>query len=162
MIKTILHSTQGHTESLTGSRMQSFDTQDFMDSPLSVVSMEEEKSVSGDWVDKVMVKSHLSEEGGHSPDISYQKNRRDTSKVHPEQSLSKVAVAAHRRKSLDDGSGRHQSETTDEGEELEIEASDCSDHDYQCQENGGKVNGGGTKAKKPTQNQRQMKSPQSR
>lgn len=140
--------------------MQSFDTQDFMDSPLSVVSTEEEKSVSGDWVDKVMVKSHLSEDGGHSLDISYQENRRDTSKVYPEQSLSKVA--AHRRKSLDNSSGRNQSETTDEAEELDIEASDCSDLDYQCQENGAKVNGVGTKAKKPTQNQRQMKSPEIR
>ncbi|XP_057792007.1 kinesin-like protein KIN-14I [Salvia miltiorrhiza] len=151
---------EGQTESSTVSRMQSFDADDFMASPISVVSMEEGKSVSGDWVDKVMVKSQLGEDGSQSPEISYQKSRRDTSKVYPEQSLSKIA-ALRRDNSL----GRNQCEVaaaTDDLEYAEVEVSDESD--YQCQTNGAEKNGGGggTKAKKPTQNQRQMKSPEIR
>lgn len=158
---TFLHCPQqGQTESLAGSRMQSFDGVDFMASPISVVSTEDERSVSGDWIDKVMVKSHLGEDGGHSPDIVYQISRRDTSKVYPEQSLSKIATLRR-----DNSSGRIQfegAEASDELEYTEIEASDESG--YQCQTNGAKQKGGGggTKAKKPTPNQRQMKSPEIR
>ncbi|KAG6437767.1 hypothetical protein SASPL_102695 [Salvia splendens] len=124
---------EGQTESLAVSRMQSFDGVDFMASPISVVSTEDERSVSGDWVDKVMVKSHLGEDGGHSPDIVYQISRRDTSKAG----------------------------ASDELEYTEVEATDESD--YQCQTNGAKQKGGGgTKAKKPAPNQRQMKSPEIR
>lgn len=139
--------------------MQSFDGDDFMASPISVVSTEDEKSVSGDWVDKVMVKSHLGEDGSQSPEI-YHKSRRDTSsKVYPEQSLSRIATLRR-----ENSSGRIQCEAaaaTDELEDIVIEASDESD--YQSQTNGAKQNGGGgTKAKKPTQNQRQLKSPEIR
>ncbi|KAL1546198.1 kinesin-like protein KIN-14I isoform X2 [Salvia divinorum] len=151
--------TEEQTESLAVSRMQSFDGEDFMASPISVVSTEDERSVSGDWVVKVMVKCHLGEDGGHSPDILHQKSRRDTSKVYPEQSLSKIATVRR-----DNSSGRIQfegAEASDELEYTEVEASDESD--YQCQTNGAKQKGGGgTKAKKPTPNQRQMKSPEIR
>ncbi|XP_042046271.1 kinesin-like protein KIN-14I isoform X1 [Salvia splendens] len=150
---------QGQTESLAVSRRQSFDGVDFMASPISVVSTEDERSITGDWVDKVMVKRHLGEDGGHSPDIVYQISRCDTSKVYPEQSFSKIATLRR-----DDRSGRIQfggAEASDELEYKEVEASDESD--YQCQTNGAKQKGGGgTKAKKPTPNQRQMKSPEIR
>ncbi|KAH6819054.1 kinesin 4 [Perilla frutescens var. frutescens] len=148
---------EGLTDSSPVSRMHSFDAQDFMDSPISMVSTEEEKSVAGDWVDKVMVKN-LGEDGSQSPEISYQQNRHDNSKVYPEQSLSKIA--ALRRKSLENGLA------IDESEDFENEVSDCSDQDYQCQMNVGKINctpnGGATKAKKPTQNQKQIRIPEMR
>lgn len=155
------------------SRMQSYDDIHFMDSPLSVVSTEEEKSVSGDWVDKVMVKNQgglSGEDGSESPDVSYQKNRRDNSKVYPEQSLSKIAGL--RQKSLENGVVRNQNETaaTDESDDLEIENSDCSEIDYECHVNVPKLsstpNGGGKKSRKPTQSQKQqqqqIKSPDTR
>lgn len=120
-----------------------------MASPISLVSTEEDRSVSGDWVDKVMVKSHL---GDQSPEMC----RRDTSKVYPEHSLSKIAVLRR-----DNSLGRNQFEGAAELEYTEVEASDESD--YQWQTNGAKQNGGGgTKAKTATQNQRHMKSPEIR
>ncbi|KAL1549765.1 kinesin-like protein KIN-14G [Salvia divinorum] len=136
---------EGQTESLEVSSMHSFDGGDFMASPISVVSTEEERSVSGDWVDKVMVKSHL---GGQSPEMC----GRDTSKVCPEHSLSKIAVLKR-----DSSLGRNAAEL----EYSEVEASDGSD--YQWKTNGVKqTGGGGPKAKTATQNQRPMKSPEIR
>lgn len=164
---------QGQPDFSPVSRMQSYDDIHFMDSPLSVVSTEEEKSVSGDWVDKVMVKNQgglSGEDGSESPDVSYQKNRRDNSKVYPEQSLSKIAGL--RQKSLENGVVRNQNETaaTDESDDLEIENSDCSEIDYECHVNVPKLsstpNGGGKKSRKPTQSQKQqqqqIKSPDTR
>ncbi|XP_047961498.1 kinesin-like protein KIN-14G [Salvia hispanica] len=140
---------EGQTESLAVLSMHSFDGEDLMASPISLVSTEEDRSVSGDWVDKVMVKSHL---GDQSPEMC----RRDTSKVYPEHSLSKIAVLRR-----DNSLGRNQFEGAAELEYTEVEASDESD--YQWQTNGAKQNGGGgTKAKTPTQNQRHMKSPEIR
>lgn len=133
---------QGQPDSSPVSRRQSYDDMPFMDSPLSVVSMEEERCLSGDWIDKVMVKNQggLSGEDG-SESISYQKNIRDTL----------------REKSLENGVVGNHSETDD----LEIENSDSSEVDYECRVNVPKLNfmpnGGGTKLRKPTQNLKQIK-----
>ncbi|KAG6430239.1 hypothetical protein SASPL_108302 [Salvia splendens] len=136
---------EGQTESLAVLSMHRFDGEDLMASPISLVSTEEERSVSGDWVDKVMMKSHL---GDQSPEMC----RRYTSKVYPQHSLSKIAVLRR-----DNSLGRNQFDGAAELEYTEVEASDESV--YQWQTNGAKQNGGGgTKAKTPTQNQRHMKS----
>ncbi|KAI3445386.1 hypothetical protein Pfo_002051 [Paulownia fortunei] len=171
---------EGRSNSSSTSRMQSFDTQDLMDSPpwpplSSPGSMEEEKCVSGDWVDKVMVKkqgglsgdNHLGkwdEDGRQLPDMFYQKYGLDTSKVYPEQSLNKIS--AHRRHSLDNGLARTQYETaaTDDSDDLEAETSDSSELDYQWQQNVSRSNcmpnGVGSKVRRPSP--KQTKSPEIR
>ncbi|KAK4427623.1 Kinesin-like protein KIN-14G [Sesamum alatum] len=140
---------EGRSNPLTISRVQSFDNQDFMDSPpwpalSSPGSMDEEKCISGDWVDKVIVKkqgglsgdSNLGkwdEDGGQSPEMFYQKYNLENSKVYPVQSLNQLSD--HRRFGLDHGLGRTQCEAraNDEPDDLEAETSDCSEIDYQWQ-----------------------------
>lgn len=120
--------------------MQSFDPQDFMNSPPwpaigSPRSLDDEKSVSGDSVDKDMVKYN-------------------TSKVYPEQQLNKAS--GNIRKSLDNGLSRAQHDTID-SDDLEPETSDSSERDYRLKINVSKspstLNGGGPKARKPAPKQ---------
>ncbi|KAI3448524.1 hypothetical protein Pfo_005189 [Paulownia fortunei] len=133
------------------SRRHSLDLQDLlMNSPpwpplsSSHGLMEEEKGVSGDWIDKVMVNkadglcgyNHGGKwegDGRQSPEIFYQKQIHDTSKVIPEQSLNKIS--ARRRHSLDNGLARTLSETvaTNDSDDLEAATSDSSEPDYQWQ-----------------------------
>ncbi|KAK6159853.1 hypothetical protein DH2020_003234 [Rehmannia glutinosa] len=112
----------------------------------------EEQCVTSDWVDKVMVKKqghdHIGkwdEDGRQSPDMFYQK-------VYPEQSLNKIT--GHRRHSLDNGLGRHE---TDDSDDLEAETSDSSEIDYQWQLNvaksNGVPNGVGSKIRRPSPKQ---------
>ncbi|KAL0384782.1 UNVERIFIED_CONTAM: Kinesin-like protein KIN-14G [Sesamum radiatum] len=135
---------EGRSNPLTISRVQSFDNQDFMDSPpwpalSSVGSMEE-----GDWVDKVIVKKQGSlngdnnlvkwdEDGRQSPEMFYQKHGLENSKVYPLQSLKKLSD--HRRFSLDEGLGstQYEARASNEPHDLEAETSDCSEIDYQWQ-----------------------------
>ncbi|KAK6159848.1 hypothetical protein DH2020_003229 [Rehmannia glutinosa] len=85
------------------------------------------------------------EDGRQSPDMFYQK-------VYPEQSLNKIA--GHRRHSLDNGLGRHE---TDDSDDLEAETSDSSEIDYQWQLNvsksNGVPNGVGSKIRRPSPKQ---------
>ncbi|KAL7157714.1 hypothetical protein ABFS83_02G095700 [Erythranthe nasuta] len=151
---------EGRSNSSATSRMASFDTQDLMDSP--AWSTEEEKSVSGDWVDKVMVKKQngggLSsgeekwdeQEGGGGRNMFYNKYNLDTSKVYPEQQKSlKKQNSGQRRHSLDNGLARAQQQqnydttttpTTDDSDDFEAETSDSSELDYQWQLNVTKSN----------------------
>ncbi|KAL7120052.1 hypothetical protein ACP275_02G099200 [Erythranthe tilingii] len=151
---------EGRSNSSATSRMASFDTQDLMDSP--AWSTEEEKSVSGDWVDKVMVKKQngggLSsgeekwdeQEGGGGRNMFYNKYNLDTSKVYPEQQKSlKKQNSGHRRHSLDNGLARAQQQqnydttttpTTDDSDDFEAETSDSSELDFQWQLNVTKSN----------------------
>ncbi|KAL8545501.1 hypothetical protein ACS0TY_005593 [Phlomoides rotata] len=123
---------EGQSDSSSVSRMQSFDPQDFMNSPSSPGSLDDEKSVSSDWVDKDIVKFN-------------------TSKVYPEQQLNKTS--ANIRISLDNGLSRALHETI-QSDDLEPETSDSSEKDYRLKINVSKSpNGGGPKARKPTPKQ---------
>ncbi|KAL0357290.1 UNVERIFIED_CONTAM: Kinesin-like protein KIN-14F [Sesamum calycinum] len=137
---------EGRSNPLTISRVQSFDNQDFMDSPpwpapISPGSMEE-----GDWVDKVILKKQgdlsgdnnlvkWDEDGRQSPEMFYQKHSLENSKVYPLQSLKKLSD--HRRFSLEQGLGstQYEARANNEPDDLEAETSDCSEIDYQWQQN---------------------------
>ncbi|KAK4402155.1 Kinesin-like protein KIN-14G [Sesamum angolense] len=137
---------EGRSNPLTISRVQSFDNQDFMDSPpwpapISPGSMEE-----GDWVDKVILKKQgdlsgdnnlvkWDEDGRQSPEMFYQKHSLENSKVYPLQSLKKLSD--HRRFSLEQGLGstQYEARANNEPDDLEAETSDCSEIDYQWQHN---------------------------
>ncbi|MCD7446464.1 hypothetical protein HAX54_007777 [Datura stramonium] len=156
-------------------RRRSLDSKDFqMNSPPwpqanSPASREEDKeSVSGDWVDKIMVNKQdglsrssssrgWEEENSLSPDLLYRKCSPDSSKVHPEQPINKVA--GNKRDGQDYEASRTRSEagSVDDFDE-EAATSESSELEYPCQPNPQKVsqtpNGGtASKLKKPSPKQ---------
>ncbi|KAL2254159.1 UNVERIFIED_CONTAM: Kinesin-like protein KIN-14G [Sesamum indicum] len=167
--------TMGRSNPLTISRVQSFDNQDFMDSPpwpafSSLGSMEE-----GDWVDQVIVKKQgglsgdnnlvkWDEDGRQSPEMFYQKQSLENSKVYPLQSLKKLSD--HGRFSLDHslGSTPYEARAKSEPDHLEAETSDCSEIDYQWQLNVPRSNcmPNGVTAKVQRASPKPIKSPETR
>ncbi|XP_011087452.1 kinesin-like protein KIN-14I [Sesamum indicum] len=166
---------EGRSNPLTISRVQSFDNQDFMDSPpwpafSSLGSMEE-----GDWVDQVIVKKQgglsgdnnlvkWDEDGRQSPEMFYQKQSLENSKVYPLQSLKKLSD--HGRFSLDHslGSTPYEARAKSEPDHLEAETSDCSEIDYQWQLNVPRSNcmPNGVTAKVQRASPKPIKSPETR
>ncbi|KAK4424578.1 Kinesin-like protein KIN-14G [Sesamum alatum] len=140
------------TNSSSPSRRHSLDPQDLMNSPSwpplgSSPSLTENfKGVSRDWVDKVLMNKPNSlsgdtdlgkweEEGTKSSEIFYQKRTHNTSKVHPEQSPSKIPE--RRRHSLDNGLARtkYAQVAIDDSDDHEVATSDSSEPDNQSQIN---------------------------
>ncbi|KAL3814653.1 hypothetical protein ACJIZ3_015921 [Penstemon smallii] len=144
-LSQLQHSTSSSPErpevnnSSSTSRRHSLDAQDFaMNSPPWPVLMEDEKSVSGDWVDKVMVNKQdaLSDELDSRqllPEMFYHHH-----KVYPEQAVKNIS-SSNRRHSLDNGLARttdqYEAAVTDDSDELEAATSDSSELDYQLQVN---------------------------
>ncbi|KAK4476720.1 hypothetical protein RD792_015880 [Penstemon davidsonii] len=130
---------EGQSNSSSTSRRHSLDAQDFAmtSPPWPVLSspglMEDEKSVSGDWVDKVMVNKQdaLSDEDCRQlPEMFYHH------KVYPEQAVKNIS--SNRRHSLDNGLARtteYEAAVNDDSDELEAATSDSSELDYQLQVN---------------------------
>ncbi|KAF3647104.1 Kinesin-4 [Capsicum annuum] len=135
----------------------------------SPASREDDKeSVSGDWVDKIMVNKQdglsrssflkgWEEETRISPDLLYRKCSPDSSKVYPEQSINKVA--GNKKDGQDYEASRTRSEAgpVDDFDDLEAATSETSELEYTCQSNLQKVsqtpNGLGSKLKKPSPKQ---------
>lgn len=163
-------------------RRRSLDPKDFqMNSPPwppvnSPASREDDKeSVSGDWVDKIMVNKQdglsrssslrgWEDETRHSSDLLYTKCSSDGSKVYPEQPINKVA--ANKKDSQDYEASRIQSEagSMDDLDDVETATSDSSELEFPWQPNLQKVsqtpNGLGSKLKKPSP--KQVKKPEIR
>ncbi|KAL6513289.1 hypothetical protein OROGR_020775 [Orobanche gracilis] len=135
--------TEGQSNSASTSRRHSLDPQDLLVNsppwpPLSRSRQsveeeeEEEKGISGDWDDKIMMSKV---NGGQSPDIYYQK-----SIIHQDK------IPASRRHSLDNGLAMTTTRydtvaATDYSDDLEIATtSDSSEADYQMQLNIRKCN----------------------
>ncbi|OIT32171.1 kinesin-4 [Nicotiana attenuata] len=163
-------------------RRRSLDPKDFqMNSPPwppvnSPASREDDKeSVSGDWVDKIMVNKQdglsrssslrgWEDETRHSSDLLYRKCSSDSSKVYPEQPTNKVA--ANKKDGQDYEASRIQSEagSMDDLDDVETATSDSSELEFPWQPNLQKVsqtpNGLGSKLKKPSP--KQVKKPEIR
>ncbi|KAL3632745.1 hypothetical protein CASFOL_025729 [Castilleja foliolosa] len=137
--------TEGRSNSTSTSRRHSLDPQDLIVN--SPPWNGEEKGVSGDWQDKIMLSKS---NGGQSHEIFYQKGM-----AHPERSPNKGSGS--RRHSLDNGLARttqYEAVATDYSDDLEIATSDSSEADYQLQLNMRKCNSMpnvvGPKGRKPS------------
>ncbi|WMV12075.1 hypothetical protein MTR67_005460 [Solanum verrucosum] len=163
-------------------RRRSLDPKDFQtNSPLSPpgnnpVSMEEDReSVSGDWVDKIMVNKQdglsrsnslrgWEEETRISPDLLYRKCPPDSSKVYPEQHINKVAGNIKEGQDYEASRTRSEAGSIDDFDDLEAATSESSELEYGWQPNPQKVsqtpNGLGSKLRKPSP--KQVKKPEIR
>ncbi|TMW94892.1 kinesin-like protein KIN-14I isoform X1 [Solanum pennellii] len=163
-------------------RRRSLDPKDFQtNSPPSPpgnnpVSREEDReSVSGDWVDKIMVNKQdglsrsnslrgWEEETRISPDLLYRKCPPDSSKVYPEQHISKVAGNKKEGQDYEASRTRSEAGSTDDFDDLEAATSESSELEYAWQPNPQKVSqtpiGLGSKLKKPSP--KQVKKPEIR
>ncbi|KAK4378877.1 hypothetical protein RND71_000739 [Anisodus tanguticus] len=163
-------------------RRRSLDPKDFQrNSPPwppanSPASREEDKeSVSGDWVDKIMVNKQdglsrcsslrgWEEETRLSPDLLHRKCSPDSSKVYPEQSVNRIS--GNKKDGQDYEASRTGSEagSIDDFDDLEAATSESSELEYNWQPNVQKVsqtsNGPGSKLKKPSP--KQVKKPEIR
>uniref|UniRef100_M1CB65 Kinesin heavy chain n=1 Tax=Solanum tuberosum TaxID=4113 RepID=M1CB65_SOLTU len=163
-------------------RRRSLDPKDFQtNSPPSPpgnnpVSREEDReSVSGDWVDKIMVNKQdglsrsnslrgWEEETRISPDLLYRKCPPDSSKVYPEQHINKVAGNKKEGQDYEASRTRSEAGSIDDFDDLEAATSESSELEYGWQPNPQKVsqtpNGLGSKLKKPSP--KQVKKPEIR
>ncbi|XP_060219302.1 kinesin-like protein KIN-14I [Lycium barbarum] len=163
-------------------RRRSLDPKDFqMNSPPfppanSPASREEDReSVSGDWVDKIMVNKQdglsrssslrgWEEESRLSPDLSYRKCAPDSSKVYPEQPINKISGNKKDGQDYEASRARSEAGSVDDFDDLEAATSECSELEYTWQPNLQKVsqtsNGPGSKLKKPSP--KQVKKPEIR
>ncbi|KAJ4829405.1 hypothetical protein Tsubulata_039920 [Turnera subulata] len=123
-------------EGRTKSRRRSLDPRDLRvvspswpPSPGQNGKEDDKDSVSGDWVDKVMVNKH---EMASADDRFYS---RDPSKIYPEQTHLKPPTSVKVSHDNDSRRSRYDLASTDDSEELEAGTSDCSESDLSYQSN---------------------------
>ncbi|XP_075094630.1 kinesin-like protein KIN-14I [Nicotiana tabacum] len=163
-------------------RRRSLDPKDFqMNSPPwppvnSPASREDDKeSVSGDWVDKIMVNKQdglsrssslrgWEDETRQSSGLLYRKCSSESSKVYPEQPINKVASNKKDGQDYETSRIRSEASSVDDLDDLETATSDSSELEFPWQPNLQKVsqtpNGLGSKLKKPSP--KQVKKPEIR
>ena len=107
---------------------------------------DDRESVSGDWVDKVMVNrldsanrdenpaGQWEVDSRQSPEMFYQSYARDPSKIYPEQPY-KSSPNTRDSQEYDAQRGRFEMASTDESDELEVATSDSSEPDLLWQSN---------------------------
>lgn len=124
---------------------------------------DDKDSVSGDWVDKVMVNKHDSTNGNENPVDCWEVDKRQSpemfgqsyipvpSKIYPEQAFSNLMTKPKGSQDYDVPNGRYET-ATDDSDELEVATSDSSEQDMLWQPSLPKPtkipNGLGSKTKK--------------
>ncbi|XP_035548982.1 kinesin-like protein KIN-14G [Juglans regia] len=163
---------EGQNKSAVKPKRYSLDLQDILTNSPSWLPVgspglngkeDDKDSVSGDWVDKVMVNKHDSTNGNENPVDCWEVDKRKSpemfgqsylpvpSKIYPEQAFNNLITKPKGSQDYDVPNGRYET-ATDDSDELEVATSDSSEQDMLWQPSPPKPtsipNGMGSKTKK--------------